>query len=295
MLKKIVRKGLEVARTWLSSDDDTRVSDDAPFAYPSINALHVKIMREAPLIVRSSYLWGALHGACLAKRLGFGSASLIEFGVAGGNGLIALDLIAERIERHLGMRISVYGFDTGKGLPAPTDVRDCPNLYAQGTYPMDVDKLRSRLHRAELVLGMVEETVPLFVSTYKPAPVAFVSVDLDLYTSTKQALRLFEADTSMLLPRVHCYFDDINALTFAEFNGERLAISEFNQEHQLRKISPMYVLRYYVPRRCADEPWVHRFYMAHILDHELYGRNDGLSRQSRLDLVDPPSDHRHQR
>jgi hypothetical protein len=288
MLKRIVRKGVRVAKAWLSSDDDTRVSDDEAFAYASINALHRQITREAPLIDRPGYLWGALHGACLAKRLEFGSASLIEFGVAGGNGLIALELIADRIERHLGMKISVYGFDTGKGLPAPKDLRDCPNLYTEGTFPMDVEKLRSRLRRAELILGMVDETVPLFVSTYKPAPVAFVSVDLDLYTSTKQALHLFEADTSMLLPRVHCYFDDINGFTFAEFNGERLAIAEFNQAGTQRKISPMYVLRYYVPTRCADDPWVHRFYMAHILDHELYGRNDGLSRLSRLDLVDPP-------
>jgi hypothetical protein len=295
MLKRIVRKGLRVANAWLSSDDDTRVPDDAPFAYPSINALHVKITREAPLIVRPGYLWGALHGAFLAKWLGLGSVCLIEFGVAGGNGLTVLELIAERIEDHLGMKISVYGFDTGRGLPPPKDVRDCPNLFTEGTYSMDVDKLRSRLRRAHLILGMVDETVPHFVSTYKSAPVAFVSVDLDLYTSTKQALRLFDADTSILLPRVHCYFDDINGYTYAEHNGERLAIAEFNQEHQLRKISPMYVLRHYVPRRCADDPWVERFYMAHILDHELYSRNDGLARRPSLDLVDPPSDHRHSR
>jgi hypothetical protein len=289
MLKKIVRKGFQAATTWLRSSDDTQNPDDASFAYPSINALHAKITREAPLIVRPGYLWGALHGAFLAKALGFGSVSLLEFGVAGGNGLVALELIAERIERHLGVKISVYGFDTGKGLPAPTDVRDCPNLFTEGTYRMDVAKLRSRLQRAQLILGTVEEKVPLFVSTYKPSPVAFVSVDLDLYTSTKHALRLFEADTSILLPRVHCYFDDINGYTYAEHNGERLAIAEFNQEHQLRKISPMYGLRHYVPRRCADDAWVERFYMAHILDHELYGHNDGLVRLAKLDLVDLPS------
>lgn len=290
MFRKIVKSGLQAARTWLSGDDETRIPADAAFAYPSINALHAQITREAPAITRPGYLWGALHGAHLAKILGLDSASLIEFGVAGGNGLVALELIAERIEHHLGVNISVFGFDTGQGLPRPQDVRDCPNLFTEGTYPMDVDKLRRRLQRAQLILGMVDETVPLFVSTYQPAPVAFVSVDLDLYTSTKQALRLFEAPTSILLPRVHCYFDDINGFTFAEHNGERLAIAEFNQEHQSRKISPMYDLRHYVPRRCADAPWVNRFYLAHILDHESYGRHDGLTKVPRLDLVDPPGD-----
>jgi hypothetical protein len=293
MIRKIVRVGLRVAKTWLSSDDETRVPEDTPFAYPFINALHGQIMRESPAITRPGYLWGSLHGAYLAKTLGLPSASLIEFGVAGGNGLVALELIAESIEHHLGVKISVFGFDTGKGLPKPQDVRDCPNLFTEGTYPMDVDKLRSRLRRARLILGMVDETVPLFVSTYKPAPVAFVSVDLDLYTSTKQALRLFEADTSSFLPRVHCYFDDINGFTFAEHNGERLAIAEFNQEHQSRKISPMYHLRHYVPTRCADDAWVNRFYLAHILDHESYGHSDGLTRVPRFDLLDSPGGAAH--
>ncbi len=49
--------------------------------------------------MRPSYLWGALHGAHLAKILDLPAVSLIEFGVAGGNGLVALDLIAQRIER----------------------------------------------------------------------------------------------------------------------------------------------------------------------------------------------------
>src|ERR1700731_4689926 len=58
-------------------------------------------------------------------------------------------------------------------------------------------------------------------------------------------------------------------------------------------ISPMYHLRHYVPTRCADDAWVNRFYMAQILDHESYGRNDGLTKVPRFDLVDPPADAAH--
>ena len=90
---------------------------------------------EKLLIVRPGYLWGSLHGAYLAKTLGFGSE--VEFGVAGGNGLVALEMIADRIEHHLGIKTSVFGFDTGKGLPRLQDARDCLNLFAEGTYPMD--------------------------------------------------------------------------------------------------------------------------------------------------------------
>jgi hypothetical protein len=180
---------------------------------------------------------------------------------------------------------AVFGFDTGKGLPPPKDFRDCPNLYTEGTYPMDVDKLRSQLHRAQLILGRVEETVPMFLATYKPGPIAFVSVDLDLYTSTEAALHIFEADTQFLLSRIPCYFDDIIGFTFAEHNGVRLAIAEFNQEHESRKISVIHGLKHYVPRPYFDAQWVEKFYMAHILDHELYCHNDGLTQRPRLDLV----------
>ncbi|MGH8538692.1 MAG: hypothetical protein ACREXM_20190 [Gammaproteobacteria bacterium] len=211
--------------------------------------------------------------------------SLIEFGVAGGNGLVALDLIAQRIERIFGIGAQVYGFDTGAGLPASQDLRDCPNLFAGGDYPMDVAKLRSRLTRSELILGKIDETLPAFMAKSGFAPVAFVSVDVDLYTSAKHALRLLDGEAKMLLPRIHCYFDDITGFTYTPYNGERLAIEEFNQEHPSRKISPIFGARHYVPKPFADERWVDKLFMAHILDHELYSRPDGLTRIPRADLV----------
>jgi hypothetical protein len=284
MVKTIIRKTLRAARTWLSDDQDTRVPADAESAYPWLNALQMRITREAPPGIRPSYLWGALQGAHLAQKLGIDSVSLIEFGVAGGRGLVALDIVSECIERHLGVKTTVYGFDTGKGLPPPIDTRDCPNLFTEGSYPMDVDKLRDRLRRAQLILGRVEETVPMFLSTYKPKPIAFVAVDLDLYTSTKHALRMFEADPQFFLPRVHCFFDDILGFTFGEHNGERLAIAEFNQEHDSRKISEIHGLKYYVPKPYFNDRWVDKSRMVHILDHELYSHSDGLSVRPRLDL-----------
>ena len=177
----------------------------------------------------------------------------------------------------------MYGFDTGRGLPAPVDTRDCPNLFSSGDYPMDVERLRARLQSAELILGDVADTVAPFVAR-RPPPVAFISFDLDLYSSTAQALQLLEANAEVLLPRVHSYFDDITGYTYAEFNGERLAVREFNQRNHLRKISPIYALNHYVPSRCARDLWVEKMHLAHILDHPLYGEPDGLTRVARRDL-----------
>ena len=189
--------------------------------YPWINAVLLKTLRESPLM-RPSYLWGALHGAHLAKILDLPAVSLIEFGVAGGNGLVALDLIAQRIERVFGIHARAYGFDTGAGLPVPRDLRDCPNLFAGGDYPMDVGKLRSRLTRAELILGRIEETLPAFMANSGVAPVAFVSVDVDLYTSQNVLCAYWEGSHEMLLPRIHCYFDDITGFTYGPIQWRAL-------------------------------------------------------------------------
>ena len=86
------------------------------------------------------------------------------------------------------------------------------------------------------------------------------------------------------MPRIHCHFDDILGFTFADHNGERLAISEFNASNPLRKISPIYGLRYCVPKSYFNASWVEQGYMAHILDQPLYNEYDHLIRHERLDL-----------
>jgi hypothetical protein len=130
-------------------------------------------------------------------------------------------------------------------------------------------------------VGLVEKTVPAFVRT-NPAPVGFVAFDLCLYSSTSKAFQLLEADPSVLLPRVHCFFRNTLGPTLGDFNGERLAIAEFNVNHDARKISRIYGLQYFLTP--AVGRWVEQYYMAHVADHPMYGRYDGLIQQSTLDL-----------
>jgi hypothetical protein len=143
---------------------------------------------------------------------------------------------------------------------------------------MNVERLRRRLRRAELVLGPLERTAEAFLRT-NPAPIAFASFDLDYYSSTAIAVRLLEAPHRVLLPRVHCYFDDIMGFTFSEFTGERLAIAEFNARHERRKLSPIFGLRHYLPESHRSALWPEKMYLAHFFDHAAYGRSDGLVRR----------------
>lgn len=219
------------------------------------------------------YAWGAMQGARLARTLGVDRVSVVELGVAGGRSLISLEKIAERLEGVFGIKIDVYGFDTGTGLPKPQDYRDMPNLWSTGFFTMDEAKLRARLSRAELVLGPVKETMPRFMAS-NPAPVAFVSFDMDYYSSTIEALELFGRDQRLLLPRVHCYFDDVLGYSFGDHVGERLAIAEFNASHATRKISPIHGLRHFMPPAYSHWLW-ERYFMLHAFDHSLYGQFDG--------------------
>ena len=265
----------ETESSRLLTEEEARSS---PFDYAYVNLIHEKIMARGGSSLRANYLYGVLHAARLANVLGIPTISTIEFGVAGGRGLLALENASGYAEEAFGVSIDVYGFDTGRGLPKPTDFRDCPNLFLEGQFPLDEARLLPRLERAELILGLVDQTVPEFIGR-RPAPIGFVSFDLDLYSSTACALRAFETDAELMLPRVLCYFDDITGFTYADHNGERLAISEFNAAHELRKLSPIYAAEFYVPEHEARALWARKLYLAHILDHPRYCDYDGLVRR----------------
>lgn len=272
-IKRLVRKSVRALIKWSAEPPqpppDTNPRDATEILYTS-NPLFVSIMNEQQW---HQYVWPSVQAAKLAKRLGIDRVSFIEFGVAGGNSLLKLEAIAKTLEDTFKINIDVYGFDTGGGMPTPRDYRDMPNLWSEGYFRMDVENLQQRLAKAQLILGPVGDTVSSFLKR-SPAPVAFAAFDLDYYSSTMEAFTLFDAEESLLLPRVHCYFDDILGYSICEFNGESLAINDFNAAHPLRKVATIRGIRYFVPERFANEMW-ENYYMLHIFDHKLYACNDG--------------------
>jgi hypothetical protein len=210
-----------------------------------------------------------------ARALGIDRISVLELGVAGGNGLLALEAAAEGAESLLGTQIDVFGFDTGAGLPAVTDVRDAPFAIREGDFLMDEPKLRARLQRAELVIGDVGDSAREFLRQER-APIGFISFDLDFYSSTMRAFVLLDAQATRLLPRIVCYFDDLFWYPWTQFNGERAAIAEFNATQEHRKISPLYGLRYSLPGSEFKLAWPELMYVAEIFDHPLYSAPEGF-------------------
>ena len=170
-------------------------------------------------------------------KLGYKKISCIEFGVANGNGLLSLEKYAEILSKKHNIQIEIFGFDIGnKGLPAPKDYKDLPHIWKKGFYAMNENDLKKKLKQSKLRIGNVNKTVSNFFNKHNPSPIACIFFYLDFYSSTKDSFKIFSANEKYFLPRILCYFDDIQHYV-NNYNGPLLAINEFNKENDNKKIA----------------------------------------------------------
>ena len=219
---------------------------------------------------RMHYAYIVLNAASLAKRLNIKTISVIEYGVAGGRGLLLLEYYATEIKKLSGVEIEIYGFDIGSGLPEPEGFRDLPYHWKKGFFRMDVESLKNKLKISKLVLGNITDTANNFFSKYNPAPIGAIINDFDFYSSTKVALSMISKNPNKYLPRVFCYFDDVIGSEdelYNDFTGERLSINEFNQNNSDIKMSKAYNLL-----ASGNEIWHHQIWYCHIFKHHDYNR-----------------------
>jgi hypothetical protein len=214
--------------------------------------------------------YGTYAAALQAKGLGLPAVSVIEFGVASGNGLRALERHAAALEEEMGIRIEVYGFDRAHGLAKTGDPRDLPFWFSPGTFRVDRDVVQRSLKRAHYIVGDIADTLPEFRAR-KAAPVGFISIDVDYYTSTKDCLELFLTPQETRLPRVLCYLDDIFGISdltiISECIGEISAINEWNIEHPSAPIQKVLGLN---SKRAFPRSWNDQIYCLHDLTHPQY-------------------------
>ena len=189
-------------------------------------------------VPRLWYAKGIYEAAKIANIAGIKHISVMEFGVATGGGLLTMEFHAHEVERITGVKIDVYGFDSGEGLIFDeNDQRNIAFRFCKGDYRMNKEDFLDKIRYARMVFGDICDTTKDFFQKYNPAPIGFVSVDVDNYTPTAAILSMLaNKDESLFLPRVHLYFDDL--LSDFEFQGEIQAIKEFNQHNDDLKISP---------------------------------------------------------
>lgn len=219
------------------------------------------------LLPRQQHAYGLLHAANEAKQRHLRSLTVVELGVGSGTGLLNLCDLAARVTRATGVNFDIFGFDTGQGMPPPNDHRDHPELYKEGWFPMDKEKLVEKLPPScKLIIGDLRHTVQEFVENLSPlSPLGFATLDVDYYSSSVEALRLFCGSSDCYLPVFPIYVDDIMYPTHNPYCGELLAIREFNRDRALRKITPDPFLPH--RRIFKHAEWIAHMFNVQILDH----------------------------
>ena len=218
---------------------------------------------------RQTYAYGLFRAADIAKHYGKHSVTVCEFGVASGAGLLNMINLANKISTETKVDFRIVGFDSGEGLPELKGYKDHPEIWAAGDYPMpNRDELVEKIgDSAELMFGDIADTVSWFIATLdSKCPLGFISIDVDLYTSTKSVLRCLEARPELYNPAVSIYCDEVSFYVSNKWCGELAAIREFNAENNLRRIDTDRSLP--GSRLFRDSFWYKNMFVCHILDHE---------------------------
>ncbi len=107
-----------------------------------------------------------------------------------------LQNLAKRITRATDISFDIYGFDTGSGMPPPQSYKDHPELYQAGDFPMAFDALAKNLDgNSRLIIGPLAETIVEFSARdFSNAPIGFISIDVDYYSSSVEALKALKMD-----------------------------------------------------------------------------------------------------
>jgi hypothetical protein len=241
------------------------------------------------LVPRPNYAYGILRAADLARFLGKTRATVCEFGVATGNGLLNMIELAEMVRAETGVEIRVIGLDTGQGLPTVDGYKDHPEIWSVSDFNMtNKEDLRRRVKgRAELIFGDIKDTVgDLVASLDELAPLGFISVDVDIYSGAKSSLKALLGKPELYAPAVSIYCDDVRFFFANRWCGELRAIEEFNDENLLRKIDQD---RSFPGHRPAlDHGWYESMSVCHVLDHEVRTspkQRSGLSLQEHYELM----------
>jgi hypothetical protein len=176
--------------------------------------------------------------------------------------------ISKCVTKITGINFKIYGFDTGTGMPPARDYRDHPEAYQEGDYPMNREALAAHLPgNAELIIGEVKDSVEEFLDRLPvDSPIGFVSIDVDYYHSSKDALKIFQGDDPRkYLPITLVHLDDITLEPHNTSCGQLLAVEEHNNDHGLR---PIEYHRFLENSRIFRRPaWIKQIFFMHTLDH----------------------------
>jgi len=202
-----------------------------------------KFRNEKPFSNRPDIFSAICLASAQAICWGKEGLSLIELGVYNGTGLQFIFNVAKCLTENIGMKYNIYGFDSFEGIPDLKGFEDHNELWKKGQYKCKhtYEKMvKNFKNKATLIKGDVENTITPFLDEILDInfPNGFISLDLDLYTSSRSGLKILEdTNSNKYIPTVTMIVDDQDYLiTYNNWCGEGKAIKEFNNENKYRKI-----------------------------------------------------------
>ena len=224
-----------LSRSSLKFLDKKNISKYQKFVKSPNKQEFIKLLKFG-ILPRPHYALGALLAAQQASFFGYKKFTLIEFGCWNNEGLIDLNHWCSIIKKLYNIDYKIYGFDSGRGLPTSFHEKDVKYKWSNNDYKIDKYYNVKKIKNIELIVGNVKETIKNFVKIRRDQePIGFIAFDMDYYTSTSQSFKIFKAFQKNFIPRPILYFDDF-VLT-SEFEGEYLAINNFNKKNKNYKIS----------------------------------------------------------
>lgn len=136
-------------------------------------------------------------------------------------------------DQHGTRSMRFFGFDSFKGLPAPSDIDSTSqNVFYEGQYSCgktdvirNLDSKGVDWSKTYLVDGFFNESLlPSLKNEYDMKSVSIALIDCDLYSSTCDVMIFLE---NLLAPNTILIFDDWNCFDRDDNKGQRRAVREF--------------------------------------------------------------------
>jgi hypothetical protein len=176
--------------------DTPRISTHPQFLFQSTESIKRKV------VLRESMNFINLDGLYL------------EFGVSWGH---TINYISKCLPTK-----TIYGFDSWQGIPEDWICKG--KVFPAGSYSTK-GELPKVNENVQLISGMFEDTLPIFVKENSNIPIAYIHIDCDLYSSTKT---VFKYIGSMIVPGTVIVFDE-----YIQDAGEKQAFNEWLEESGL--------------------------------------------------------------
>ena len=161
-----------------------------------------------------------------------------EFGTGSGNTLQRALSVLARFPN-----TNVVLFDSFEGLPTPTGLHDAHVTWKAGDFAFSIDYIRRVIakagypeERVRFVRGLFEQSLtPALADELRERPPAFVTLDVDYYSSTKAALAFLQP---LLVSGCNVFFDDLWSFDGHPDYGQVKALNEFNGKNDRGQLIP---------------------------------------------------------